>query len=121
MIAKRERGKMDRLLVTELTRVCEAAKPTLLGFCWLTHRVDYQHFPESLEVIWVFDTHTHLAKALKGRAHGRILDLTAEAFASMGIHVDDISRHVDFDSEEECQRAHGGNWQRRLRSKPESH
>lgn len=37
MIAKRERGKLERRLVASLTHACEQAKPLLPGFCWLTH------------------------------------------------------------------------------------
>lgn len=121
MIPKRERGKMERLLVSSLTYACDLAKPILPGFCWLTHRVDYQHFPDSLKVIWVFDTHASLSEALKGHARGQILDLTAEAFASSGIVIADVSHHVDFDSEEECQRTHGGSWPLRLRSRTGHH
>ena len=68
MIAKRERGKMERQLVASLTQACEQAKPLLPGFCWLTHQVDYTRFPDSLVVTWVFDTHANLANALKGHA-----------------------------------------------------
>ncbi|GGY07869.1 hypothetical protein GCM10007160_39110 [Litchfieldella qijiaojingensis] len=121
MIAKRERGKMERRLVASLTHACEQAKLLLPGFCWLTHRVDYQRFPESLVVTWIFDTHPNLANALKGDARRCIVDLTAEALAEAGLDVGDVSRHLDFDSEEAFQREHGGDWQRRLRSKPTRH
>lgn len=121
MIAKRERGRVERELIAALTQVCERAKPTLPGFCWLTHRVDYRHFPESLEVTWVFDTHANLARALRGDAQCRMHDFTAEALAEAGIPISDVSRHVNFDSEEACRSAHGGDWQRRLREPPVSH
>ena len=121
MIAKRERGKLERRLVASLTHACEQAKPLLPGFCWLTHEVDYQCFPESLVVTWVFDTHAHLAQALKGDARHHIDELTAAALAEAGVEVGDASRHLDLDSEEACQREHGGDWQRRLDSKPTRH
>ncbi len=121
MIAKKERGKIERRLSAALTHACEQAKPLLPGFCWLTHEVDYQRFPESLVVTWVFDTHPNLANALKGDARRYIADLTAEALAEAGLDVGDASRHLDFDSEEACEREHGGDWQRRLRTKPTRH
>ncbi|MEC9481853.1 MAG: hypothetical protein UMU75_00830 [Halomonas sp.] len=116
MIAKRERGKMERQLVASLTQACEQAKPLLPGFCWLTHQVDYTRFPDSLVVTWVFDTHANLANALKGDARRQVLDLTADALGDVGLDVGDVSRHVATDSEEACQREHGGDWQRRLRT-----
>ncbi|MGP8291457.1 hypothetical protein ACT3OH_14425 [Vreelandella zhanjiangensis] len=121
MIAKRERGKVERQLVASLTDVCEQAKAEVAGFVWLTHCVDYQHFPKSLIVIWVFDTDAHLTSALKGDAKQRLHDLTASALAEAGIALDSVTRHIDFDSEQACQRAHGGDWQRRLRSRTARH
>lgn len=121
MIAKRERGRMERRLIASLTQACEEAKPLLTGFCWLTHTVDYQRFPESLVVTWVFDTNTDLTDALKGEAQHDIHNLTAQALADIGVDVDNIARHVDLDSEEACQRAHAGNWQSRLRKKSVKH
>ncbi|NIC05005.1 hypothetical protein [Billgrantia bachuensis] len=121
MIAKKVRGKMERRLSAALTHACEQAKPLLPGFSWLTHEVDYQRFPETLVVTWVFDTHPNLTNALKGDARRCINELTAEALAEAGLDVGDISRHLDFDSEEACQREHGGDWQRRLRTKAARH
>lgn len=66
-------------------------------------------------------THPNLANALKGDARRHIIDLTAEALAEAGLDVGDASRHLDLDSEEACEREHGGDWQRRLRTKPTRH
>ncbi|UYG08747.1 hypothetical protein [Halomonas sp. M4R1S46] len=114
MLDKTARSRMERRLTRALTDACEAAKPVLPGFCWLTHLVDYRRFPDSLRVIWVFDTQDDLARALKDDGRRRMLDLTANAFVDIGLEVTDIGRHVDVDSEAECRRVHGGDWQRRL-------
>nr|WP_228160601.1 hypothetical protein [Marinobacter bohaiensis] len=121
MISKREQGRMERRLIASLTHACEDAKPLLPGFCWLTHSVDYQHFPDSLVVTWVFDNDANLASALKSDAEQRIHQLTADALDEAGVDVTDIARHVDLDSEEACQRVHGGNWERRLEARPVKH
>ncbi|MEQ5836182.1 hypothetical protein [Marinobacter sp. NFXS9] len=121
MIAKRERGRMERRLIRTLTRACEDAKPLLPGFKWLTHEVDYQRFPESLMITWVFDTDAHLASALKSDDRLRIQELTVDALADAGVEVSDVALHVDLDSEEACQRTHAGNWERRLKAKPANH
>lgn len=121
MITKRERSKLERQLVASLTEACEQAKAEVVGFVWLTHCVDYQHFPESLVVVWVFDTDAHLASALKGEAKQRLHDLTANALAEAGVAIDNVARHIDFDSEQACQRTDGGDWQRRLRSRSARH
>ncbi|MGP4845495.1 hypothetical protein ACTXGQ_15255 [Marinobacter sp. 1Y8] len=121
MIAKRERGKMERKLIASLTKACEEAKPMLTGFSWLTHTVDYQRFPESLVVTWVFDTNANLTGAIKSETRKDIHHLTAQALADAGVDIDSLERHVDLDSEEACQRAHAGDWQSRLRQKSVKH
>ncbi len=120
-IAKRERGRLERRLIASLKSACEQAKPELPGFEWLTHTVDYQRFPESLIVTWVFDTDASLADALRGEARQGMLDLTATALEEAGVVIDDIAGHVDFDSEQACRRTHGGDWQRRLRFRAGNH
>ncbi|RUO32451.1 hypothetical protein [Aliidiomarina soli] len=47
--------KTDREIIQQLTQVCEAAKDTHTGFIWLTHEVNYQRFPQSLQVVLVFN------------------------------------------------------------------
>ncbi|MEA2116853.1 hypothetical protein [Halovibrio sp. HP20-50] len=121
MIPKRERGKVERKLIASLTHACEQAKPQFQGFAWLTHRVDYLHFPDSLLITWVFDTDAHLAQALKSEAKQRLHELTASALAEADVAIDDISQHIDFDSEQACQRTHNGDWQHRLKSAAVSH
>lgn len=121
MVAKRERRRMERELVASLTWACEEAKPALPGFCWLTHTVDYQSFPESLVVTWVFDTHANMRSALGNEVRQTIDTLTARALADAGVAIGDISRHVDLDSEEACQRSHGGNWEARLHKRRATH
>jgi hypothetical protein len=46
--------KLENSIRAELTDVCEYALNHTPGFQWLTHTVDYQHFPSSLKVRCVF-------------------------------------------------------------------
>lgn len=46
--------KRDQLIIRALTAVCEKAKDDVEGFEWLTHEVDYQRFPQSLQVTLAF-------------------------------------------------------------------
>jgi hypothetical protein len=46
--------KLENTIRAALTEVCEYALNHTPGFLWLTHTVDYQHFPSSLEVRCVF-------------------------------------------------------------------
>lgn len=113
-MSKREQAHLERLLSQTLTEACETAKTELVGFQWLTHAVDYANFPGSLQVIWVFDTEANRQAALAAGQDKRMTDFTAMALSEAGVGIEQASRHVSCDSEEACQRSHGGNWQQRL-------
>ena len=114
LLSKREQAAKERQLVACLTQACETGKAQITGFAWLTHRVDYQHFPASLMVTWVFDTLANKDRALADGQGARMAELTAEAFSAAGISVSRVPAHLAFDSEEQCQRMDAGNWQQRL-------
>ncbi|MBV6824596.1 hypothetical protein [Pseudomonas sp. PD9R] len=111
---KREQAQIERLLVVTLTEACETAKAEIVGFEWLTHEVDYNDFPSSLRVIWVFDTQAQMNLALASGQRERMIELTSAALYEADVQLRPIAAHVQFDSEEQCQRANAGNWQQRL-------
>ena len=76
---KRDTARLERRLVATLTDACETAKAEIPGFEWLTHTVDYAAFPQSLRVIWVFDTRANKELALANGADQRMRELTAAA------------------------------------------
>ncbi|RAR64654.1 hypothetical protein BCL93_101479 [Onishia taeanensis] len=114
MLDKKASRQMERRLTQALTKACETAKPLLPGFAWLTHLVDYHRFPESLRVVWVFETQTDMTHALKGHGRRQMAELTEAALFEVGADIADIDAHLDVDCEEECRRVHGGDWERRL-------
>ena len=114
--AKRKHAAMDRELTRALTWACESAKSEIVGFEWLTHCVDYDRFPDSLMVTWVFDNEHNRRAALAGPCSQTMHNLTYAAFEEAGIAVADIRRHVEWDSQERCTSAHGGDWTLRLNS-----
>lgn len=115
--SKRKHSAIERELARALTAACESAKSEIVGFEWLTHRVNYARFPESLIVTWVFDRDSHLDQASTGQAKARMQALTLAAFDEIGISVKDIARHVEFDSQQRCDAQHGGDWAARIDSR----
>lgn len=111
---KREQARIERRLVVALTEACEIAKAELIGFCWLTHEIDYQVFPSSLVVVWVFDTQQHKDQALAGGQAARMIELTGQALEAAQVTLAGLARHVHFDSEEQCRRVNAGDWPQRL-------
>jgi hypothetical protein len=110
---KRELARIERRLITTLTEACETAKGEIKGFTWLTHTADLNALTETLKVTWVFETLAD-RKLAQVDAKARIFELTAIALNEAGIDLNLSDRNVRLDSEEECQRIHGGDWQKRL-------
>lgn len=116
-LGKREMARLERELVACLTDACETAKAEIVGFAWLTHRLDPEDFPASLRITWVFEQEAHKAAAVAGQAKARMLALTGLALEQAGIQLDHPAWHVRFDSEEACKQSHGGDWARRLKGR----
>ncbi|WP_160105747.1 hypothetical protein [Pseudomonas izuensis] len=116
-LGKRELARIERRLVTTLTEACETAKGEIKGFAWLTHTADLNALAQTLKVTWVFETLTD-KKLAQASAKARIFELTAIALIEANIDVKPSDLTVRFDSEEECLRTHGGDWQRRLAQSP---
>lgn len=114
--SQREQGQIERRLVSALTQACETAKAEIAGFTWLTHEAERHAFPSSLQIIWVFDTREHLTRALEIGQGKRMYQLTAEALQEAEVSLDTVEAHVRFDTEEDCARDNGGDWQSRLSS-----
>ncbi|MFJ4345243.1 hypothetical protein [Pseudomonas sp. NPDC089401] len=116
-MGKRQLARLERELVACLTDACETAKAEIVGFSWLTHRLDPDDFPASLRITWVFDSEADKAAALAGAAKARMLALTAQALDEAGVTLDHVAWHVRFDSEEACTRSHAGDWNGRLQQR----
>ncbi len=106
--------KLDNQLRLGLTEVCEIALKDIEGFVWLTHLVNYTNFPSSLRIVCVFDTNENRDAYLRNFQHGPIESLIQSELASIGIKVKKIADVVRFDSEENCDNEHNGNWAKRL-------
>jgi hypothetical protein len=113
-LSKREQSRIERTLAATLTDACEAAKAEIVGFQWLTHDVDYQRFPASLRVIWIFASQAEQDQAI-ARGQDRLMqELTAAALQAAAIQLATLAAHVHFDNEQQCLRVDAGNWQQRL-------
>ncbi len=113
-LGKREMARLERELVACLTDACETAKTEIVGFTWLTHRLDPENFPASLRITWVFEQEAEKVAAVAGEAKARMLALTRQALDHAGIQLDHPAWQVRFDSDEACKQSHGGDWAKRL-------
>jgi len=106
--------KIDNTLRRLLTEVCDSALENVEGFKWLTHLVDYDNFPESLSVICIFNTNSELAQARSLKRDNYLRNLIKQKLDCADIKIHNITKHVSFDTEEECQIKNGGNWHQHL-------
>jgi len=110
--------KMDNQLRLVLTDVCETALKEIDGFQWLTHRVNYSSFPKSLKVVCVFDSNENLAlfmsKSSGENSHNVLASLIQRKLAEEGVELKNISAHVAYDTEENCELENKGKWVERL-------
>jgi hypothetical protein len=113
-LTKREQNQIERTLAATLTDACEAGKAEIVGFQWLTHDVDYQRFPASLRVIWVFASQAEQDAAIAKGQERLMQQLTAAALQAAEVSLDNPAAHVHLDNEQQCLRVDGGNWQQRL-------
>ena len=106
--------KTDNQLRKVLTEVCEVALKEIDGFQWLTHLVDYSNFPNSLKIVCVFDTNDDLAKFQSGDSKKELTQLVQTKLNQISINLKKLSEHIAYDTEENCERDHRGNWAKRL-------
>jgi hypothetical protein len=114
LLSKRDQARQERHLIACLTEACETAKAEIVGFQWLTHDVDYQRFPASLRVIWIFASQAEQDAAIAKGQDRLMQELTATALRAAAIQLETPAAHVHFDNEQQCLRVDGGNWQQRL-------
>lgn len=103
--------KIDNALREVLTEVCDIALENYDGFKWLTHFANYNNFPGSLSVVCIYDTNEQLEKT---DVNGLRI-LINEKLLSIDINIKDIRRHVNFDTEENCNNENNGKWNERFR------
>jgi len=96
---KKTDKKLEKQICQALTNACEAAKLEVLGFQWLTHRVNYNQFPDSLAVICFFDTKANLKQAREHNKDQFMIALIKSELEHINIRFKDIKRHVSFDTE----------------------
>ena len=96
---KKTDKKLEKQICQALTNACEAAKVEVQGFQWLTHRVNYNQFPDSLSVICFFDTKANLKQAREHNKDQFMVALIKNELEHIDIRFKDIKRHVFFDTE----------------------
>ena len=97
---KKHDKKTEDAIVRALNDVCETMKIESTGFTWLTHFVNYSSFPQSLKLVFVFDTNQSLEDAKNKALFQKIFKLTESHLKRESVHIKRIDKTVFFDTEE---------------------
>lgn len=106
--------KIDNQLRLGLTDVCETALKKINGFKWLTHTVNYTHFPQSLTLVCVFQSNEQLLAFKASDKEKLLIDLIENKLNNIGVKLKRVASHILYDSEENCAKGNQGNWAKRL-------
>ena len=109
---KRNDKNFEKQLIALLTNVCEQHKTLTPGFSWLTHTVNFKNINNSLRIICVFDTEQQKIKAEQHQQSNVMREDIHNVIQSLGITTPKSA--ISFDSEENCELTHQGNWKKRL-------
>lgn len=77
-----------------LTDICEDFMKDFDGFLWLTHEVDYDRFPQSLMVTFVFADRSHLDQFLRSDAHGQLVAMLEAGLQKRQVKLRQIRDHL---------------------------
>ncbi|NRA52999.1 MAG: Fis family transcriptional regulator [Gammaproteobacteria bacterium] len=106
--------KIDNQLRLELTEVCDIALKEIDGFQWLTHTVNYANFPKSLKIICVFETNQQLASFTASSSKKMLSSLIQSMLSGMAVKCKNVESFILYDTEQNCDQQHNGNWASRL-------
>lgn len=111
---RRTDKKIDNNVRKALTIACDTALEKVEGFKWLTHVASYDCFPGSLKVVCVFDTNEALARAYDEALDQYFRKLIQGNLLKVGVKFKNVQKQICFDTEENCEREHNGNWRARI-------
>ncbi|MBU2883332.1 Fis family transcriptional regulator [Psychrosphaera sp. B3R10] len=106
--------KLDKQITLVLNDICETKLKDYSGFKWVTHLANFSNFPNSLKIAIVFDTNQSLTLFRTTNNDSKIISLIQDKLSKNGIAIKDPIKKIIFDTEENCEQQHGGNWQLRL-------
>jgi hypothetical protein len=106
--------KFEKKLIQVLTLCCEEFKDKVKGFEWLTHIVDFSNITQSIKIVCVFDNNDTLNSAINKDELTRMSHNIVSCLKDLGITLKKPAKHIVFDSEENCNLSHQGNWKKRL-------
>lgn len=90
--------KIDNLIREVLTDVCEDTLKNYEGFLWVTHKVKFPSFPQSLQIICVFESNQDRTRFLTGNGQHHVSTTIQNAFSRAGVQIKNISKQISYET-----------------------
>ncbi|QQX78466.1 Fis family transcriptional regulator [Shewanella sp. KX20019] len=97
---KKSDKKIETAIRISLTEVCESLKAEVVGFEWLTHKVNFSNVSQSLQVTFMFATNQSLREAKLRLQTDGMANLACRALAKHNIQINNAAKQFVFDTEE---------------------
>jgi len=88
--------KIDNKLRVALTEVCDFALENVAGYQWITHTVNYDAFPASLQVSCAFSSQQVIDDLRQSQQDLVLKKEITQKLSAMGIKNFDMSKQVKF-------------------------
>ncbi|WP_394143809.1 Fis family transcriptional regulator [Vibrio atypicus] len=98
--------KIENLIRDVLTEVCEDTLKGYEGFLWVTHTVKFSSFPQSLEIVCVFETNQDRANFLVGEGQQHVSATIRNAFNKVGVQLKNVSKQISYDTRQNRERGY---------------
>ena len=92
--------KTDNRLRLFLTDICEDFMKDFDGFLWLTHEADYDNFPQSLRITFVFNSQVNLDGFLASHGYPKLVTKLEKELGQMQIRFKRVQDQIAFTVEQ---------------------
>ena len=92
--------KTDNQIRLFLTDICEDFMKDFDGFLWLTHEADYDNFPQSLRMTFVFASQAHLDGFLTSDGYPQLITKLEKQLSQMTIPFKRLEDQMAFTVEQ---------------------
>ncbi|MGF1770957.1 Fis family transcriptional regulator [Vibrio wakamikoensis] len=90
--------KIDNLIREVLTEVCEGTLKNYEGFLWVTHTVKFQSFPQSLQIICVFESNQDRTNFLTSDGQQHVSTSIQNAFNQVGVQIKNVGKQINYET-----------------------
>lgn len=97
---KKSDKKLENNLRKALTIACEDIKDEVEDFCWLTHEVNYQQFPQSLSVVCYFTQFEAIEHVKTNSQDSLIREIIAKHLTNVGVTPFNVNKQIVYRSED---------------------